>query len=212
MADRISGARQCGCEEHEAAAEYPQKGRVDFSCLNSAGHLQNIQQQKSIWDRHPPKNFNQNFRRACSAYQANQNLSGARCAASESKDSDIDMENSDNVGAEEEESEEELCEFGRFSKSFVLSFSNICLLLLQNKKNLHAAFLLLRTCQQICKQEFLHLVVQKPIWQHCSQDSICANKHPPMTRTQCSTIAMSGTRQSPRKNKNVVTTAYPSDC
>jgi hypothetical protein len=77
----------------------------------------------------PASTFNQNFRRACAAYyQADQNLSGTRHApASESNNSDVDMGDSDD-GAEEVESEEELREFGHFSMSFILSFSNICLL------------------------------------------------------------------------------------
>jgi hypothetical protein len=48
MGDHAAGALRWGREEQESIAEYLQHGKIDFSRLNSAEYLQNIQRKKPI--------------------------------------------------------------------------------------------------------------------------------------------------------------------
>jgi hypothetical protein len=107
MGDCTTEGLRWGREEQESIAEYLQFGKIDFSRLNSAEYLRNVQRQKPIWERHPPKNFNQNIQRVASAFQADQGLSGAHRNNSPYPDSDDEMEEVE----KEKDDEEEHCEF-----------------------------------------------------------------------------------------------------
>jgi hypothetical protein len=66
------------------------KGKVDFRKLGSATYLKNLQQKEPLWARHLARNFYQNVRQGCSAFQADSNLAGARHHDAKEKDDEED--------------------------------------------------------------------------------------------------------------------------
>jgi len=78
MVARASGALRWGRGERELVQKYLDAGRIDFTRLDDVEYLRGIQSKEDLWKRHPPRNFYQNIRRACSVWQVNNNLEGAR--------------------------------------------------------------------------------------------------------------------------------------